>query len=321
MNTEINIGIDQNNNKFSYDIKYMPHLLIAGNTGSGKSQLLHSLIMQLIGQNTPDEIKFIMLDCNRVELMQYQNIPYLYAPVQTESNVGKDLFEWLNYEQNLRHEEFNSHKVRGIGELNSKFGKIVMPRIVVIIDELATIMNIEPKAVEKEIIGAAQLSKYSGIHIILCTQVISKNVITGLIKENIPSRIGLRTTTREDSEYIIDQPCAEKLKGKGDMLFIPPDTMKAAHLQGIYFSEKEIFKCVEKIKVEKPQYNEVLMYALRKKEVTIPKELLEKAKNTIAREKKASTSLIQHELSIGYLEATRILDKLKEEVELSSSKR
>lgn len=312
MNTKLQIGLNDKKEPFYYDLKYMPHLLIAGNTGSGKSQFIHNLILQLMDQNTQDEVKFIMSDCNRVELVSYTNIPYLYAPVQTESEIGKDLFEWLDYEQNRRYEEFIKHRVRGIDDLNNKMGKVVLPKIIVIVDELANISVKDPEAVEKGIVRVSQLAKASGIHMILATQCASKDIVTGLIKANIPSRLGFRTNTVEHSKWIIDQAGAEKLNGKGDMLFVPPDRATAIHLQGTYVSDKEISDRVERIKVDEPEYNDVLMYALRKQKEIISEELIDKAKKIVIQEQKASASLIQRELSIGYSKAARILDKLEE---------
>lgn len=313
MNTKIIIGTDNTGKPYSYDIKYMPHLLMAGNTGSGKTQFIHNLIWQLIENNSPEEIKFIMHDCNRVELIQYSNLPYSYVPTLTEMEIGPRFLEWLDYEQNRRYEEFLKSRTRGIEGYNEKFGDKVMPRIIVIINELANLMNDFPAEVEKWIIRVAQLSRYSGIHMVIATQGASSDVITGLIKANIPSRIAFRTNTAEDSKLVIDQNGAEKLNGKGDMLFVPPDDIKPIRLQGTYISDSEISERLKKYENVEPKYNEILQYAVRKTQETINYELLEQAKSVILKAGRATAPLLQRALSIGYSKAARILDKLEED--------
>lgn len=313
MNTKVVLGKDKDNKPFEYDIKYMPHLLMAGNTGSGKEQFLHNLILQLMNQNTPDEIKFILFDCNRVELVHYSYISYLYAPVQTIGEIGKDLFEWLDYEQDRRYKVFSKDRVHGIDDLNSKAGKVIMPRIIVVVNELAHLLAENTDLVEKYIVRVTQLSKLSGIHMILSTQIASKSAVTGLIKANIPARISFKTSAEVHSMWIIDQPGAEKLTGKGDMLFVPPDSARPILLQASDISDKEIFERVEKYKVNEPQYNEVLMFALRNQGDAIFENNLEKAKEIIIREQKVSTALIQRELCIGYAQTARIIDLLEKQ--------
>lgn len=310
-NLKINIGKNDKGEYFSYDLTYMPHILIGGVTGSGKSQFIHNTIWQLIENNSSEEIKFIMSDCNRVELVQYSKIPYMYAPVLTEGHTGVGMFEWLDYEQEKRYNLLREARVKTTDDYNKKYEKPILPKIIVIIDELANLSEDYPK-IERGIIRIAQLAKYIGIHMVIATQACNKNILTGLIKANIPSRIAFKTKDVEASKMIIDQTGAEELKGKGDMLFIPPISAKPIRLQGDYISDQEIFDRVEKFNSDTPSYHEVLLYATRRDNYNISENELNDAIKLAKIEGEIKTSTLQRGLSLGYAKCAKLMDLMEE---------
>lgn len=255
------LGLDVGGQPKVYNIAKMPHLLIAGATNSGKSVLIHNIMFSILFRASPEEVKFILIDPKRVELMYYNDIPHLLTPVITETEKAPAAFKWLVGEMTRRYNLLESAHVRNIESYNEKSGFQAMPYIVMIVDELGEIMVTDPAAVEKSIIRLAQLARATGIHLVLALQRPSANVVTGLIKANVPCRIALNVTSQVDSRVIIDQPGAEKLLGKGDMLFIPPDDSKPTRIQGSYIADNEINALVSYLKSTgvKPDYKEEIL--------------------------------------------------------------
>jgi S-DNA-T family DNA segregation ATPase FtsK/SpoIIIE len=315
---EIVLGKDVSGTPVVYDIAKMPHLLVAGATGSGKSVFLHSIIFSLLFRCSPQECQFIFVDPKRVELVHYAGIPHLKSPVITDTAKSPAMFRWLVSEMERRYKLFEQAKVRNIEGYNEKTGFQVMPYIVVIVDELAEIMIADPQAVEKSIVRLAQLARAVGIHLVLTVQRPSTDVITGLIKANIPCRVAFNVTSQVDSRVIIDQPGADKLLGKGDMLFVPPDASKPIRIQGSFISDKEISNVVNYLKQQSgPVEYEEDMFETKDQGRSISAggegkdPLFEEAMEVIVSAQKASASLLQRRLQVGYARAARILDELE----------
>lgn len=313
------LGLDVTGTPIIYNVAKMPHLLVAGATGSGKSVFLHSLLFSILYRNSPSECKLIMIDPKRVELTVYESIPHLITPVVTDISKAPAVFKWAVNEMDRRYKLFESAKVRNIDQYNDMSGFQALPNIVIIVDELAELMMSEPAEIEKAIQRLAQLSRAVGIHLILATQRPSTNVITGTIKANIPSRVSFNVTSNIDSRVIIDQPGAEKLLGKGDMLFVPPDVSKPTRIQGPNVSDIEITKLTEFLKNQgiEPEYNEEVTKVPSKSASSVADtpedrdEHYEEAKEVVIDAGKASASLLQRRLSVGYARAARILDELE----------
>jgi DNA segregation ATPase FtsK/SpoIIIE, S-DNA-T family len=303
-----------------YDIAKMPHALVAGATGSGKSVFLHSIIMSLLYRCSPQECKFIMIDPKRVELVHYRDIPHLLTPVVTDIDKASSVFRWAVDEMKRRYSLLESAKARNIDGYNEKSGFQALPYIVIVVDELAEIMVADPAQVEKSIIRLAQLARAVGIHLILTVQRPSTNIITGLIKANIPCRVAFNVTSQVDSRVIIDQPGSEKLLGQGDMLFLPPDVSKPIRIQGAYVTDGEVNKVVNYLKSTgiEPEYKENI-FNIQDKSRSVSAggdakdALFDEAVEIVVMAKKASASLLQRRLSIGYARAARILDELEAE--------
>lgn len=304
-----------------YDIGKMPHLLIAGQTGSGKSVFIHNLIFSILYRATPQEVKFIMVDPKKVELSAYRDIPHLYTPIVTDYEKSPAVFKWAVTEMRRRYQLFESAKARNIEIYNEKSGFQALPYIVIIVDELAEIMIADPASVEKSIIRIAQLARATGIHLILAAQRPEARVITGLIKANIPCRIAFSVAGQVDSRVIIDQTGAEKLLGAGDMLFIPPDKPTPIRLQGANVTDSEITAVVNFLKGQgvPPNYKEEIFEVPsdedQGKSIAAGGEavddLYDEAVEAVIAAKKGSASLLQRRLSIGYARAARILDELE----------
>lgn len=313
------LGLDVTGSPIIYNIARMPHLLVAGATGSGKSVFLHSVLFSILYRNSPSECKLIMIDPKRVELTVYEGIPHLITPVVTDISKSPAVFKWAVNEMDRRYKLFESAKVRNIDQYNEMSGFQALPNIVIVVDELAELMMSEPAEIEKAIQRLAQLSRAVGIHLILATQRPSTNVITGTIKANIPSRISFNVTSNIDSRVIIDQPGAEKLLGKGDMLFVPPDVSKPTRIQGPNVSDGEISKLTEFLKNQgvEPEYNEDVIKTPSKSSqssadnVEDRDEYYAEAQDIVVDAGKASASLLQRRLSVGYARAAKILDQLE----------
>lgn len=319
----------------------MPHLLIAGATGSGKSVIIHAIINSLLFRNSPENLKFIMIDPKRVELTQYNKITHLLTPVITDAKKVIMSLKWASKEMDRRYDILETNRVRDVESYHKnilpvileKFKKNqpvdrweypeIMPYIVIVIDELADIMQAYPRELESAVIRLAQMSRAVGIHLILSTQRPSVNVITGLIKANIPARIALQVASQFDSRTIIDSAGAEKLLGAGDMLYISGEMSKPIRLQSPFISESEVKKVVEylikntedeipsDINIETGHSKNVLFESLGKANEQ-EDDLYEEAKETVIRAGKASTSYLQRKLRIGYARAARLMDILEE---------
>ncbi|HPP13108.1 MAG TPA: DNA translocase FtsK, partial [bacterium] len=234
------IGKDVMGRPIVSDLKLMPHLLIAGATGSGKTVCINSLIASILYKASPEEVRFLMIDPKMVELTFYDGLPHLMVPVVTKIRQAVVALKWLISEMERRYSLFNEKKVRNIESYNAQFKEQPLPFIVVVIDELADLMIIARNEIENSIIRLAQLSRAAGIHLILATQRPSVNVITGVIKANLPCRIAFQVPSRFDSKTIMDNIGAEKLLGRGDMLFTPPGSSRPLRIQGCYSSDEEI---------------------------------------------------------------------------------
>lgn len=317
----VSLGLDVSGNPLIADIGKMPHVLIAGTTGSGKSVMINSFIASLLFRATPDELRLIMIDPKRVELTGYNGIPHLMTPVIVEVDMILASLKWAMGEMDKRYKTFAEQGVRNIDTYNELAGFQRMPYIVILVDELADLMAYAPVEVEDAIARLAQMARATGIHLVVSTQRPSVDVITGLIKANIPARIAFNVSSMIDSRVIIDMPGAEKLLGRGDMLYIPPDQAKPTRIQGAYVSDREVKRLVDFLKSENPpvEYTEeVLAHPLvvKKGMGSLGPDgkdaLLDESIRIICQHDKASASLLQRRLSIGYSRAARILDTLEE---------
>src|SRR3990167_5322082 len=315
------LGLDVSGNPVVANIAKMPHILIAGTTGSGKSVLINTWISSLLFRATPSEVKLIMIDPKRVELTGYNGIPHLMTPVIVDVDKILSALKWAMDEMDRRYKKFAENSVRNIDSYNELAGFQSLPYIVIFIDELAALMAFAPVEVEDAIARLAQMARATGIHLVVSTQRPSVDVITGLIKANIPCRIAFNVSSMVDSRVIIDTPGAEKLLGRGDMLYIPPDQAKPTRIQGAFVSEKEVKKLVDFLKEKGPpvEYTEEVTQTplvTRKGSASygtdVRDALFEEAIRTVCQHDRASASLLQRRLSIGYSRAARILDQLEE---------
>ncbi len=317
----VSLGLDVSGNAVVANIAKMPHVLIAGTTGSGKSVLINSWVCSLLYRATPDEIKLIMVDPKRVELVGYNGIPHLLTPVIVDTDKILSALKWALQEMDRRYKQFAEVGVRNIDSFNELSGFQALPYIVIFVDELADLMAYAPVEVEDAICRLAQMARATGIHLVIATQRPSVDVITGLIKANVPSRIAFNVSSMIDSRVIIDSPGAEKLLGRGDMLYIPPDQAKPSRIQGTFVSEQEVQKLVAFLKSKNApvQYTEEVtsmpVSAWKKTGASTNQdgkdELFEDAVRTVCQHDRASASLLQRRLSIGYARAARILDQLE----------
>lgn len=314
------LGFDVTGKPVMADIGKMPHVLIAGQTGSGKSVCINTFLASLLFRASPSELKLILVDPKRVELTGYNNIPHLLTPVIVDPEKVVSALRWIMSEMDRRYKLFAEAGARNIDGYNEMSGFQALPYIVLFIDELADIMLFSPVEVEDSITRIAQMSRATGIHMVLATQRPSVDVITGLIKANIPTRIAFAVSSLVDSRVILDTQGAEKLLGKGDMLYLPPESAKPSRIQGAFISDKEIKEVVDFIKNQgvAVQYTEeVTSMAKGGTGPQIPgiqgdtDDLFKQAVELICQYDKASASLLQRRLSIGYARAARILDQLE----------
>lgn len=312
------------------DISKMPHVLIAGATGSGKSVCINTLITSIIYKAKPSEVKMLMVDPKVVELSVYNGIPHLLIPVVTDPKKAAGALAWAVQEMENRYQVFASKGVRDIKGYNELMKKekenSVLPQIVIIIDELADLMMVSPKDVEDSICRLAQKARAAGMHLVIATQRPSVDVITGIIKANIPSRISFAVSSQVDSRTILDMAGAEKLLGKGDMLFYPSGAPKPTRVQGAFISDQEVEKVVDFIKANgEVTYNEDIIEQIEnanKTEKELEAEqaadddgadpLLMEAIDTVVDTRQASTSFIQRRFKVGYARAGRIIDQMEE---------
>lgn len=311
------LGKDVAGKPWVADLDPLPHLLIAGATGSGKSVGINNLIVSLLFRNSPDQLKFIMVDPKRVELSVYNDIPHLLTPVITTVDKTINALKWVVAEMDRRYQVLQEAGKRDIHSYRRDVNDN-MPFIVVVIDELADLMTVAAKAVEGAIIRLAQMARAVGIHLVVATQRPSVDVITGLIKANITARVAYNVVSIVDSRTILDTGGAEKLLGRGDMLFISSNMSKPKRIQGAYLSDKEIERVVKALKqAGTPEYTEeVTAKAVPKPTGSVDDmeedELLGEAQRVIVQAGKASASLLQRRLRVGYARAARLLDLLEE---------
>lgn len=324
------VGLDNTGNPIVGDLAKMPHVLIAGATGSGKSVCINTLITSILYKATPNEVKLIMVDPKVVELGVYNGIPHLLIPVVTDPKKAAGALNWAVMEMENRYKLFAQSGVRNIEGYNKyceanddEEGKL--PKIVIIIDELADLMMVASKEVEGYICRLAQLARAAGMHLVIATQRPSVNVITGLIKANVPSRIAFAVTSFIDSRTILDRGGAEKLLGKGDMLYYPSGVNEPTRVQGSFISDKEVETVVSAVKANSQvEYNEDILEHLEKEqtfegdtkskeeEALEADEMLPQAIEIILDANQASTSLLQRKLKLGYARAARIVDQMEE---------
>lgn len=313
----IPLGRDVSGDVVVGDIAKMPHALIAGATGSGKSILVHSIVTTLLFRCSPEECRFIMVDPKRVELKKYEGVPHLLTPIIVDPEKALPALKWAVDEMTKRYKILEQLNVRDIGSYNDLADVKKMPFIIIVVDEFADLMATSSNDVEKAICRIAQMARAVGIHLILATQRPSVDVLTGLIKANIPTRIALNVSSQTDSRVIMDQVGAEKLLGKGDMLYVPPESSKPKRVQSIYVSEKEIANVVNFIKEQEYEIesNEKIMeFGTNKIEGLgeYADDYFPQAVRIVVEEERASASLLQRRLSVGYARAARLLDELEE---------
>lgn len=302
----------------------MPHLLISGATGSGKSVCIHTILTSFLFRNPPEMLRFVIVDPKRVELSLYNDIPHLLTPVITDPKKTIHALRWATKEMDRRYDLLSSHHARDIVGYNNgaarKDEEEILPYIVIIIDELADLMATFPREVESAIIRLAQMARAVGIHLIVATQRPSVEVITGLIKANITSRIAFQVASQIDSRTILDMAGAEKLLGNGDMLFLAGDTAKPRRIQGAFVSEQEVKRMVDFLREEgeAPEYNEGILDTKMGDEGEGDPSfsgdddpLYDEAKELVLQAGKASASYLQRRLRVGYARAARLLDVME----------
>ncbi|MGM0507629.1 MAG: DNA translocase FtsK 4TM domain-containing protein [Fusobacteriota bacterium] len=300
------------------DLTEMPHLLIAGRTGSGKSVCINTLISGMISKMSPEEVKFILVDPKMVELMPYNDIPHLLVPVITNPKLAATALKWTVNEMEDRYKKLSKLQVRNLESYNKKSSEENLPYIVVVIDELADLMMVASSSVETSISRIAQKARAVGIHLIIATQRPSTDVVTGTIKANLPSRISFSVASQIDSRTILDTSGAEKLLGKGDMLFLESGSPNLSRIQGAFITDEEVVKLTEYLKKQRsPEYNEKVTSQEFNKETD---ELFDKAIEVIKEAEKVSISLLQRKLRVGYARAGRIVDDLEENGIISSDR-
>ena len=326
------LGKDVNGDSLYANLSKMPHLLVAGSTGSGKTIFLNNLVLSLVYRNSPQELKLILIDPKRVEFSLYKELPHLLCPPIVDSDKAVNGLKWLVQEMENRFKVLSDQKSRNIFTYNEKAKKSdfePLPYIVLVVDELADLMASKGKEVESLIVRLAQMSRAVGIHLVLATQRPSVEVITGLIKANVTSRVAFQVASQIDSRTILDTSGAEKLLGAGDMLFISTQTIKSSRIQSVYVSEDEIKKLMKWVKAQKGMVDDLeevdaieesLQEALEKTQedngfdpengLFGDDPLYEEAKRIVVEGKKASASFLQRKLRIGYPRAARLLDSL-----------
>jgi S-DNA-T family DNA segregation ATPase FtsK/SpoIIIE len=330
------LGQDVAGNAVAADLAAMPHLLIAGTTGSGKSVCVNAIIACMLINNTPDELRMLMVDPKRVELTGYDGIPHLLAPVVTEMERVVGALQWATREMNQRYKKFAEIGARNIVEFNTRMEELhqrKLPYLVVIIDELADLMMLAPDETERTITRMAQLARATGIHMVISTQRPSVDVVTGLIKANFPARIAFATASGTDSRVILDQPGAERLLGRGDMLFQAPDAPAPVRLQGVWVSEPELQRLVQywrrlvgyvaplsvataaggipdMIPAGVPLKQMPMFDEMESEEELDP--LFGEAVDLIRRQGRASISMLQRRLRIGYTRSARLIETIEE---------